>query len=443
MFPAAGNFIYFAKDFILLGAYIGFLLHPGERRGFRVPENTQLLLVLVTVLVGLQVANSNSNSLLLTVIGIKPYLFYIPLLFLARAAFRTQAEFFWFLRLFLLIAVPVFLLGVFQFPQPPDSIWNKYARENEEGVATFGEGEFARITSTFSYIAGLTTYIIVVSSLVLPLLIFTRRGRWHNVFGAVVILAIGNTFMSGSRAPAFGLTFLLLGFLVGNLLSGSAVERAHAPRFVLVGILGLLAAVTLFARAAEAIKDRTIESAEEGQGRILSYFTEPWRYAPIAGAFGYGAGLTLGPTQALQSALHLPEPKESPPPLEVESSRVMVELGWPTFIAWHAFRIYLLVSLWKVRTRLHMPVLRQLALGAFLACAYFLANGIVVNHIAGLYNWFLVSFVYLLPKLDTDSGSFPLNTHRSASRRSRALFRRKREPIFAPGGVSPSSHPAT
>ena len=72
-------------------------------------------------------------------------------------------------------------------------------------------------------------------------------------------------------------------------------------------------------------------------------------------------------------------------------------------ILWYI--IYFLCAFWQMRGRLRDPFLRQLALGALLAQFYYLinGNGIVVNHIAGVFNWFLAGFICLLPKLDREA----------------------------------------
>jgi hypothetical protein len=316
--------------------------------------------------------------------------------------FRSREEFLGFLKLFLVFAVPVFILGAYQFTQPPDSIWNKYAHEgSEENIATLGEGgEFARITATFSYIAGLTTYIIIVLAFALPVFLRERKAAWKYFSLGIVVLAIGNTFMSGSRAPVLAVGLLLLGLLLGGTAFGTAIERKNSLWIVVVGVFAVLAAVLLFNRAATAIRDRTLEGVDEGWGRIPSYYTEPWQFAPHAGYFGFGAGLTLGPTMGLQNALRLPGPTDSPPPAEVESTRIMLELGLPGFLAWHAFRLLLLWHLYRTWQSLQDTVLRQIALCALIASFFYLSTGTVVNHLAGLYAGFLGGFVALLPRLD-------------------------------------------
>jgi len=403
--PAAGNFIYFAKDLLLMGAYLGFCFAPRSAQEVKLPESLSVSLWMAVGVLGLQLFNRNSNSFLVSLIGLKPYFFYLPMLYLTRHVFRSREEFLGFLNAFLLLAIPVFLLGAFQFTQPPDSVWNKYAHEgSEENIATLGEGgEFARITATFSYITGLTTYIVVVLAFAVPLFLHERNHARKYALASVIVLAIGNTFMSGSRAPGLGVLLLLGGLFAGSAFLGTPAERRKSPWIIGIGAFAVVAAVLLFNRAALAIRDRAVEGAEEGRGRIASCFTEPWQFVPQGGYFGYGAGLTLGPTAGLQNALRLPGPNEAPPPAEVESTRVMLELGLPGFLAWYVSRCLLLWHLYRTWRSLRDTALRQIALCALIASFFFLSTGTVVNHLAGLFAGFLGGFVTLLPGLEEQS----------------------------------------
>jgi hypothetical protein len=109
--------------------------------------------------------------------------------------FRTEPEMTRQLTWFALIALPICLLGLVQWQAGPTSILNVYAqREGSElGASGFGFGmERARITGTFSYITGHTTFVVFFITLCLVLLTVCET-RWKWLFAGVVLplLALG------------------------------------------------------------------------------------------------------------------------------------------------------------------------------------------------------------------------------------------------------------
>ncbi len=95
------------------------------------------------------------------IFGFKAYFFYVPLLFVLPAAFPSDAALYRFLRRYALISIPVGLLAMAQFFSPASSFLNTYARSNEDAyVATFGSSTYVRVTATFSFITGYTTYLL-------------------------------------------------------------------------------------------------------------------------------------------------------------------------------------------------------------------------------------------------------------------------------------------
>src|SRR6185436_492757 len=91
--PGAQDLIYFAKDVFLLGAYVGFFQSP-ERRRYQPPAAPVLygLLVAGIFLGVLQIFNPNLPNLLVGVLGFKAYFFYVPLIFILPAMFRSDRE---------------------------------------------------------------------------------------------------------------------------------------------------------------------------------------------------------------------------------------------------------------------------------------------------------------------------------------------------------------
>src|SRR5258707_14309102 len=71
-FPSSQDLVYFAKDVLLLGAYVGFFLDP-TRQLFRPPPLTLVkILLAASMLIGLiQIVNPNLPNVLVGIFGFK------------------------------------------------------------------------------------------------------------------------------------------------------------------------------------------------------------------------------------------------------------------------------------------------------------------------------------------------------------------------------------
>lgn len=407
--PQESPMVYFAKDFLLLGAYIGYFFGEGKRQPVRFGEGLNFLLVFSVAWTFFQSFNPGTGSLTAGLFGWRAYVLYIPLCFMVPALFRSTDELDRFLRYYIALALPVTLLGVAQFSAPTDSPLNVYAlgasdSGEEEVIAVFGEDQFVRVTGTFSYISGYAAYLIVTLGLLLPILASSRTIMWRFVFGCTLALIIGNVIMTGSRAPVLGAAIVLGGFAFLTPLTGKPGERKSAWIHWGAGAAGILAAVYLFQDAFTALEERTTNSWDEGKTRFWAAVVEPWEYLETAGFLGHGNGITQPAVSALRTALHLPSAHFTySSPTDAENSRVLMELGILGFFLWYAMRVGLLVALWRTRRGLTTPFLRQLALGAFLVLFYQFFTTTMFVHTANLYHWFLASFIFLLPKLDAQA----------------------------------------
>jgi hypothetical protein len=406
LFPGAQDLVYFAKDVILLGAYAGYFRERARIRS-RAPALPApfVALIALAILIGvLQMFNPNLPRLLVGVMGFKAYFFYVPLLALLPAVFPSDAALAKFLQRYVLIAVPVGLLAVAQFFSPPSSPLNTYARtegENLSYIATFGSSAHVRVTATFSFITGYTSYLLATAILLLALL---GAGRWRFrghllVYGALGMTLLG-MLMSGSRAP---IASLLLVFPFYWWL-GVLRERGGGATFGRL-LLGLSVLAVFLAYAGEnalgAFYGRAVGYGDVSS-RVASPLLAPYVVLPDAGLTGFGIGATHQTAPTLTPGL---------PPyswlrglmMETESGRVMLELGALGFVLVYLIRLFLagfaLRQVLVLRTRLH----RALATASFL---YFLAQipGTVIFDVtSGLYYWFFAGLLLLVMRLDREA----------------------------------------
>lgn len=397
-FPGAQEVIYFAKDILLIGVYLGFLGAPaGTRRKLPVPPVVQLALALSLLIGLLQVFNPRLPNILVGIVGFKAYFLYIPLLWVVPAAFRDDRELVAFLRRYVIVAIPVGLLAVAQFFSPPTSALNTYARSGlTPDIVTFGITRQVRVTATFSFITGYASYVLTIAILALALL---AASRWRYRGNLLVFAALGLTLlgmlMTGSRAPVFLLLLLLpLYWWLGLAREGAqAVGRfllAASLLAVLVNYVGSDAVEAFYIRAA---------SATDAGSRVLSPFIRPFELAETAGVAGYGIGATHQAAEAVTKRL-IPYSWLPGIILEDEPSRIMLELGIFGFFATYVLRISLIIiSLYQVfvlRTRFHHAIATSCVL-FFLA---HLPGGVVFNVTADVYYWFFAGLLLAAMQAD-------------------------------------------
>src|ERR1700730_17851545 len=207
-FPWAQAQIYLVKDVILLGVYLGFIL-DGRRKLFS-PKGVGLIknvLGLSFVFGCFEVLNPNSPSILVGLVGLKTYFLYAPVAFILPYAITSREHLFVLIRRYIIMAIPVAVLGFIQIMAGPASNLNTYVSHSEDSEAVlsyFGEENLVRAAGTFSYISGYTAFLSFIGFLAIGYNM-TRGWRLKSNIVPVVALAlvIGAVFTTGSRAPIY------------------------------------------------------------------------------------------------------------------------------------------------------------------------------------------------------------------------------------------------
>jgi hypothetical protein len=403
VFPGAQDLIYFAKDVFFLGAYAGFFR---ERAAGKVHYRPPAMPVLyfaqgMSALFGLlEIFNPNLPNLLVGILGFKAYFLYVPLLFVVPAAFDSDAELYRFLRRYVLIAIPVGVLAVTQFFSPSTAVINTYAWGSTEYayVATFGTSAYVRVTGTFSFISGYASYLLATAILILTVL---GASAWHFRRNLLIFTALGMTLlgmlMSGSRGPVAMLA------LISPLYWWLAVAREGRAGAVfgraLLGLGLVTAGVAYFGGdALDAFVGRA-SAGTDLQSRFSSPLKSPFLLMSDAGPMGLGIGATHQTAAAVAPGI---------PPyswlhglaVEVETGRIMVELGAVGFLLVYSVRLLLvgiaLTQALRLRTHFH----RALATASFLFLLIQVLGGVVFDVTAGVYYWFFAGLMFAAIRLD-------------------------------------------
>jgi len=397
--PQASSYIYFVKDLILLGAYFGYFFSVKKRAKIK---NSYIKLFIYSLLLWgtLQVFNPSLGSPIIGIFGIKVYFLYIPIIFILPDLFRTQENFYKFVRHYLLLVIPVCLLGVAQFFSPVSSPINFYAGGNDI-VSTFGTGanDAARITGTFPYITGFGTYLAVCFTLILPLLTKPQTILWRWITIAEGLLIVATSFMTGSRSVVFyeGI-FIICYILILWVKRPNQTFRSFQKLVIPILVITILTPAW-FGKGVDIFSQRAITNQTEGSTRLTAPLIQSWEIMQFKGLDSYGIGTAYQATPLLRSTLNLPM-GERIPGTDSEPPRIMIELGPLGFILWYGLRLALIISLWQVFNRLEKPFLRQLALAVFLFNLIQVTTPVVFNPTMGIYYWFLAGFIFLLPELE-------------------------------------------
>ena len=302
-----------------------------------------------------------------------------------------------------------------QFLSPSSSALNTYARTSQEAgyVATFGTSTHVRVTATFSYITGYTSYLLVTAILILALFGFLRW-RWRGQFALYAALAMTLLGMltTGSRGPVFLLLLLLPIYWLLAVVGERGRAAATIGRQVLV--LGLLAVVLGYAApgAYEAFRGRAA-SRKDIPVRAVAPFTAPFKMMDEAGVVGFGIGAAHQAAAVIVTHM---------PPyswlrgnlLETESGKVMLELGPLGFLLIYFVRVYLVVFAFRHVLRLRTRFHRAVAIAAFLLFLAQLPGTVVFDPTMGVYYWFFAGLLMTAIQLDREAVRAALRTTAAA-----------------------------
>lgn len=387
--PSASELIYFAKDAILAGAYLGFFCERRPSLSAQFPSLPIGLYMLCCLGVAACAFHPNIGSPLAALLGLKNYLFYVPLMVVVPHLFRNTEEAVRQLSAYALIGIPICLLGLLQFRSDAFSVVNTYSQGiTEYGATTFGTSSQVRITGTFSYLTGHTVFVCFFSALSLALLAVPMAPFRYVHLCVSLPLLFANALMGGSRAALAVQSLTVFGFMIS---SGVAPSRQLRRAFLLVVAavcVGALGVWFLFRDAAEASVKRWQEAGDTFYDRTAGYTVSSLSHAwEDAGIVGYGIGTASPSVAALRRVLSLGSPNEMPLMYDNEPGQVLGELGGIGFLFWFTLRVATLAAVWQSYMFVRDSRVKALVLATLLVCAPYVIMSVVLNHVAGVFMW--------------------------------------------------------
>jgi hypothetical protein len=311
------------------------------------------------------------------------------------------------IRRYLIMAIPVAVLGFVQIMAGPGSSLNTYVSHSEDSEAIlsyFGEENLVRTSGTFSYISGYTAFLGFIGFLAIGYNM-TRGWRLKKNMAPVLALAlvIGAVFTTGSRAPVW--TLLATAPVIFWLAAARGVlsSRTAMRLCVLIPVIAIVA-LSVSPQATEAFMAR---AGEGGSSYTLERLFSPLYQTMFALSDGPVLGMGIGATHpSAMTIMGVEWPWWLQDLItEDEMARVTVELGVIGLILVYSLR--LLIAAFALRCAMTFKDPSYRALGIVLAV--YLALGmiepIMLNGTLGLYYWGSLGLVLTMRRLEQSAGA--------------------------------------
>ncbi|HXV23436.1 MAG TPA: hypothetical protein VED46_04175 [Alphaproteobacteria bacterium] len=252
--PFAGAFIlltggsivaHLAKDLLfVLPIYLSCAVRGIAARDLRFPSALLLSLLFLSAVVIIQMANPSVANLAVALVGAKVWLFYIPLMMVARAALASEREIVLLLRSMMALAPIPCLVGLGQYfgsstvgyEETITAFYGDAAAGATQGFSAFHYGgELYRLPSTFQSVAH---YFGYVEHSIVPTYAVLRSDPsrlWRRYALAVMVLLIAAGLLSGARAAFVFIPALLVIILVlDRVLVGAMIWAVAVPAMSLL-----------------------------------------------------------------------------------------------------------------------------------------------------------------------------------------------------------------
>lgn len=207
-----------------------------EKDIFKMQKFLTSSLVAYGLLLGLFIFNPKSQTLYHGMLGFALHFSFWFFIF-RFIQFRDQVNLDSLIPLFIIISIAEISFGIFQYNLPPTHPLNFYNDMKSTASTIALVGNRVRVTGTFSYLSGFTSFILFYTFL-LVYIIATRFMKFIYVV-PMVLLGIVAVFISGSRGAFVMYFFVLILGLIGLKQYGAMI------RFLAVSVFAGMLFVTV------------------------------------------------------------------------------------------------------------------------------------------------------------------------------------------------------
>ncbi|BBM85297.1 hypothetical protein [Candidatus Uabimicrobium amorphum] len=324
---------------------------------------------------------SATSDIRIFLVGMMIHYSFITLIVTVPAVLNTKQKILRFFRWAAFLAIPILLLGVYQYSLPPSHYLNKYVGDSTSIAGFMGK---VRIISTFSYIAPFGQYLFVLLSFLMVLIIQENNKFLSAVYYCCFVLAWLNVFMTASRGVVAVSAILTIGFILLSVSRRNALWQKFVLRILLVGILTVVA----FTVSSSGQKSFELLVKRFERGRVSSRVYNMVRIARLqnAGLLGYGIGTEF---QGISRILDIR--KQFDVVFEGEKDRLVAGIGFVGYCIVMVLRIIIMIWVWGVFFRTKNYSLRIILIFP-VACLTqgAILGGVIYNFMANAHYWFSV-----------------------------------------------------
>ena len=264
--------------------------------------------------------------------------------------------------LLLILCLAEIFLATVQYGLPTDSVFNRYSDKNYTDIATVGEA--VRVTGSFSFIAGFTSYLLFHAYFLWALVKLKYDSK---IIVGLLFIGLVGAFMSGSRTG--GYSYFVLAFYTLIFVARGGIVKTIFSGFVipvcLILTFSLINGSTLIQKKITDSVDNYFERAsalrEQGEekSRITGEYENLLNFRGSDPIFGIGLGATYSGANIL---LGTSEAFDKYGFIESENEKVVLEGGFILFF----FKIALIITFCR---RLAVDTLSKFIMGALLYLA--------------------------------------------------------------------------
>jgi hypothetical protein len=413
--------IYFGKDFLVIILYLSFYRARLAKKIplFRIPFRLPLLAFVWLGFV--QMFNPASTSIYFSLLGMKIYFLYVPLIFVGYAFLESEKDLQQFFAFTCILILIVAALGLAQSIIGPSFLNPATLQEDIRELSTLyrsapiSGARAYRPSSVFVSAPRFQDFLIVswLMSLGYAGYLLLRSKRRRALAFTTVGVVGSASLMSASRGVFMwnsGIALIIIaGFLWGAPWREREVLRIirAIQRTVLVMGLGLIALLTLFPEqlgSRLAIYSESLmpnSRASELVQRTQTYPLKQLGYAfdHPGWPYGYGMGTCSLGTQYISRILHV-----APMNINVESGfgNLLIELGIVGLLLWVVLGLAIVISAWSVVIELRGTPWFPLAFAILLFAVLiffpwmFAGGSVYQDYIINAFLWILLGILYRL-----------------------------------------------
>ena len=284
--------VIFIKDFMLLVVYFRLSMNYVTKREpifIKTPINSLLLIFLLWNVI--ELFNPELLNFMTGFVGIKVTFYYIPYFYLTRFLFKDKNALFKYLKMFLILSIPVAIMGYYQFivgEDPNVSMLTSFV--TEEGVTIL------RPSATFYYNSQYGQYVFMIFMIIIGVVNIKYFNKNKLLLFLIFTSNLISLFISGQRTAWVVLAAQISLFLI--LSAALPKKYSMLPKITLLSLISVAVIITFFPKSYESFSSRvdtTIQNPEGG-GFIYTYKMEKNSLVNITNThpfIGHGPGTSV------------------------------------------------------------------------------------------------------------------------------------------------------